>query len=139
VASAIPLITFFTHYAALSLNGQSAELAALYAPTFIVAGPQGSQAFHNDQRFLDWLDQVTAFNREHGMRALDVVTIQDEMLGLRHTLTTVTWGAQFERSGDRSIEFDISYLLEETRDSWRVLAYISHNDQTEEMRKHGLL
>ena len=130
---------FFERYAALSLGPRPEDLAGLYAPTFIVAGPQGSQAFTNDSRFLDWLRTVAEFNRQHGMRALGVVTIHEVSLSPLHALATIRWGARFEKTDDRVIEFEISYVMEQARDSWQILSYISQTDQEEEMKKEGLL
>jgi hypothetical protein len=48
-------------------------------------------------------------------------------------------GARFEKTGDRVIEFEVSYLLEKAADNWRILLYISRSDQSAEMAKEGLL
>src|SRR5262245_52306551 len=130
---------FFRRYAELSLGPQPEALAGLYAPTFIVGGPEGSHAFANDSRFLEWLRQVAVFNREHGMRTLTVVSIHQTELSPLHTLANVTWGARFDKTGDRLIEFVISYLLEQSGGGWRILSYISRADQNAEMAKEGLL
>jgi hypothetical protein len=114
-------------------------LANLYAPTFIVGAPTGSQAFPNDDRFLEWLGQVAAVNRKRGMKALTVVSVRAADLSPLHTLATVTWGARFEKTGERAIEFEISYLLEKSGDDWRILLYISRADEQAEMAKEGLL
>lgn len=135
----MPLSGFFSRYAELSLTAQPEALAKLYAPTFIVGGPQGSQAFPNDARFIEWLRQVFDFNRQHGMRALTAVSIRELTLSPLHTLATVTWGARFEKTGDRLIEFDIAYLLERAADDWRILSYIAQSDQMAEMAKEGLI
>ena len=132
------LSDFFTRYAELSLRPQPEALARLYAPTFIVGGPQGSRAFANDLRFTEWLREVGTFNREHGMRSLTAISIRDAGLSPLHTLATVTWGARFEKTGDRLIEFEISYLLEKSAEAWRVLSYVSRSDQDAEMAKEGL-
>lgn len=130
---------FFARYAELSMSDRPEALAGVYAPTFIVGGPDGSQAFANDDRFLEWLRQVAAFNREHGLRAFEVVAVRDTVLSPLHTLATVTWGVRFEKTGDRRIEFEIAYLLEKAGDEWRILSYISRSDQRAEMAKEGLL
>ena len=130
---------FFSRYAELSLGPRPEELASAYAPTFIVGGPSGSQAFANDGRFVEWLRQVAAFNRQHGMRSLTAMSIRDESLSPIHTLATVTWGARFEKTGDRTIDFDISYLLERADDEWRILSYITQSDQDAAMKQEGLL
>jgi hypothetical protein len=130
---------FFTRYAELSMGPRPEELADLYAPTFIAGGPQGSQAFTNDARFREWLVQLGDFNRRHGMRALRVVATREQTLSPLHALATVTWGAQFDKTGDRVIEFEISYLLERAGGDWKILCYISRSDQQEDMKKEGLL
>ena len=133
------LSRFFEEYARLSQGDEPSALAALYAPTFIVGGPQGSHAFANDARFLEWLDQVRDFNRQHGMRSIAPLAIQEITISPRHSLARVTWGARFARTGDRLIEFEIGDLLEQSGDRWTILSYISRSDQDEEMRKLGLI
>lgn len=129
---------FFIHYAALSMGDDDRALAAVYAPTFVVAGPKGSSAFANDARFLEWLAQVRTFNRQHGMRDLSPATVRETPLSPRHVLAQVRWSARFKKTGDRLIEFDIAYLIESADDSWRVLGYVSARDQEQEMRALGL-
>ncbi len=72
------------------------------------------------------------------MRDITAVSIRDVTLSPLHALATVTWGARFEKTGDRVIEFEISYLLERAEDDWRILSYISRSDQSAEMAKAGL-
>jgi hypothetical protein len=134
-----PLSRFFERYAELSQDDEPAALAALYAPTFIVAGPQGSKAFENDARFVEWLHQVRDFNRQHGMRSLEVTAIQEIALSPRHSLARVTWGVRFDRTGDRLIEFEIAYLLEQDGDRRTILSYVSRSDQEQEMKSLGLM
>jgi hypothetical protein len=137
--SVASLHTFFARYSVLAQNSAAEDLAAMYAPTFIVAGPRGSQAFANDSRFLQWIQQVGDFNHQHGMRTLTVRKIQELSLSPRHVLATVRWGSQFDRLGDRVIEFDIAYLLEGTGDEWKILSYVSQQDQEEQMKQLGLM
>jgi len=135
----MPLRRFFDRYAELSQRAEPEELAAMYAPTFIVAGPQGSRAFANDAAFLAWLKQVFEFNQTHGMRSLVVISIYEVVLSPRHSLATVKWGTQFTKTGDRLIEFEIAYLVENAAGGWTILSYISRSDQDEDMKKHGVL
>jgi hypothetical protein len=130
---------FFTHYAVLSMGNDDRALAAVYAPSFFVAGPNGSRTFANDGQFLGWLAQVRAFNRQHGMRALSPAAVRETVLSPLHVLAQVRWSARFEKTGARAIEFEIAYLMERAEESWRVLGYISASDQEEEMRALGLL
>jgi hypothetical protein len=61
------------------------------------------------------------------------MSIRDATLSPIHTLATVTCGARFEKTGDRIIDFEISYLLEKTDDEWRILSYTSCSDQNAAM------
>lgn len=130
---------FFTQYAALSMSDDDGGLAAVYAPSFFVGGPNGSATFANDARFLHWLAHVRTFNRQHGMTALSPSAVRETVLSPLHVLAQVRWSARFEKIGARAIEFDIAYLLEQSADSWRVIGYIAARDQEQEMRALGLL
>jgi hypothetical protein len=130
---------FFAHYASLSMGNDDRALAALYAPSFFVAGPTGSRTFANDTHFLDWLAQVRAFNRQHGMSAMAPAAVEETVLSPLHVLARVRWSARFDKTGARPIEFDIAYLMERAADSWRLLGYVSARDQEDEMRSLGLL
>jgi hypothetical protein len=130
---------FFRRYVVISTGLHPEELATLYAPTFIVGGPAGSHAFANDGRFAEWLRQMAEFNHQHGMRTLEAVSIRDVTLSPIHTLAVVMWGARFDKTGDRVIEFEISYLLEKAEEGWKILSYVSRSDQNAEMAKEGLL
>jgi hypothetical protein len=130
---------FFTRYGQLSMGDDHRALAEMYAPSFFVAGPKGSMVFPNDARFLEWLAQVHAFNRQHGMQAVSPAAVQETVLSPLHVLAKVRWSARFGKTGDRAIEFEIAYLVERAGESWRVLGYVSARDQEEEMRALGLV
>jgi hypothetical protein len=84
---------FFTRHAALSMGEDDQAMAAVYAPTFFVAGSKGSMTFANDARFLEWLGQVRAFNRQHGMGALSPAAVWETELSPLHVLAQVLEGA----------------------------------------------
>jgi len=130
---------FFTRYAALSMGDDGVALAALYAPSFFVASPRGSMTFANDVQFLDWLVHMRTFNRQHGMHGLSPAAVRETVLSPLHVLAQVRWRVQFEKTGDRAVEFEIAYLMERAGESWHVLGYISERDQEEEMQALGLL
>jgi hypothetical protein len=132
--------TFFRNYGADALGAAPERIAAFYSESFIAAGPRGSAVFRNDEQFIDWLMQLHQFNESIGMTAMMVVSINDsKSLSGRHQLVTVEWGARFEKTGERLITFQISYLLERSGEAWKILAYISEKDQEEEMQALGLL
>jgi len=133
------LLPFFEGYARASLHGEPSELAAVYAPTFLAAGPKGSAAFANDAKLLEWLGQVRDFNRASGMRSMRPTRVEAQPLSAAHALATVQWSARFDKTGDREIAFQIAYLVERSADTWKILAYVSQEDQEDEMKRLGLL
>jgi hypothetical protein len=139
MTTAAPLTRFFERYAEISTGSHPEDLAALYAPTFIVGGPTGSQAFTNEDAFLGWLRQVADGNRAAGLRSMRPLEVRDQALSAIHTLATVRWGAQFARTGDRVIAFTIAYLLERKDEAWLILAYLSEEDQEDAMKREGLM
>src|SRR5688572_4439157 len=84
--------TFFRDYGAAALGAAPERIAALYAESFIAAGPRGSAVYRNDEQFINWLRQLHQFNESSGMTAMTVVSINDsKSLSGRHQLVTVEW------------------------------------------------
>ena len=133
------LRAFFEQYAQLSMSDDAGALAALYAPTFLAGGPAGTQSFANDAKFLEWLRGVRDFNRTHGMRSMEPLAVDAQVLSPLHVLASVTWGATFAKTQGQVISFRIAYLLEGEGMKRKVLAYISEADQEQEMKARGLL
>jgi hypothetical protein len=129
---------FFERYAVVARAADPEPLASMYAPAFLVAGPQGSATFTNDARFREWLRGVAAAHEARGMRSLAVADVELRRLSPIHLLAEVTWDTRFEKTGDRPITLRIAYLLERADDGLRVLAYVSEADEAAEMKRLGL-
>lgn len=130
---------FFRQYAELSLGPAPERLAEFYDTSFLVAGPKGGAAFKNDDAFLAWLRQVKSFNETSGLTGMTVGDISETPIGGGYTLVTVEWAATFQRTGERPIRFSISYLLRRAEGALKIAGYISHEDQEDAMRAHGLV
>lgn len=133
------LAAFFQRYARLSTGGEPEPLAECYDTAFLVAGPKGVATFANDASFRAWLREVRAFNETSGMTSLAPGEIVPVPVGGGYTLATVEWTTTFRRTRDTPIRFRISYLLRESGDGWKISGYVSHEDQEEAMRRHGVL
>ena len=133
------LSDFFRQYALVSLGPEPEKLADFYDTSFLAAGPKGGAAFKNDESFLAWLREVHTFNVRSGMTSMTVGTVAETPVSAEYSLVTVEWATTFQQTGDSPVRCSISYLLRECGDSWKVAAYISHDDQEDAMRRHGLL
>lgn len=129
--------SWFRGYAAEAEAEDPARLAARYGASFLAASPAGTATFPNDPAFLDWLRLVRAGNLAAGLVSMRVAGTRELPLGSAFVLVTVTWEATFRATGDRPISFDVSYLMT-TADPPRVVAFVSHEDQEEAMRRAGL-
>ncbi len=49
------------------------------------------------------------------------------------------WGAAFQRTGKRLIEFDVSYLVQKTEKEPKIILFIAHQDEQKAMQELGLL
>jgi hypothetical protein len=130
---------YFRRYAAISLGPEPETLAEFYDMSFLAAGPKGAAAFRNDSAFLDWLRQVHDFNERAGLTSMLVEDVDQIRVSPAYTLVTVRWAATFRKTGNAPIRFSISYLLRESESGYKVSAYVSHEDQEEAMRAHGVL
>jgi hypothetical protein len=130
---------FFEGYARASLQGDSTELAKYYAENFMVASEEEADAFVNDKKFIEWLDDVADANRKSGVQDLNVRSVLSTALGRHHTSATITWGITFKKKPGKPIEFDIHYLLRHDGDTYKIILYISDDDQQELMEREGVL
>ena len=130
---------FFRDSAATSREPSAERIADFYAAGFIAGTPRGSAVFKNDAAFLDWLRNLHQFNENRGLVSVEVVSVAEPAsLSPRHVLVSVEWGMRFRKTGDRLITFRIAYLMEAAGDSWKILTYISENDESEVIRELGL-
>ena len=128
---------FFEGYATASISGTAEEMAAFYAEGFVAAGPEGAFGGLNDEKFLAWLGRVRQVNEERGMQSLRPAEVREESaVGPHHRLVSVRWATQFEATGERSIEFTISYLLH--LKGPRIVAYVSHESEAGRVEAEGL-
>jgi hypothetical protein len=78
---------------------------------------------------------------DHGYKSGRIISVESVPIDERHVLANTRWESLYERtSGDEvAIEFHISYLLREEPDGLKVLVYISHEDERQQLAEHGLL
>ena len=137
---ATPMESFFRTFEQLSAEWNAADLAGLYAPSFLLAGPSGSQLV----RAAD-LQQAIPKRKDLfktlGCTSTQLATLQETSLDDRYSLVRTEWHWRFERSSEALVEFTLpsSYVIERSPDRWQIVAYIPHADIMAELRRRGLL
>jgi len=51
----------------------------------------------------------------------------------------VHWGVTFEKTGDKLIEFDVSYIVQKIGEEPKIILFIAHQDEQKTMSELGLL
>jgi Domain of unknown function (DUF4440) len=135
-----PMESFFRTFEQLSAESNAADLAGLYAPSFLLAGPSGSQLVRAAD-LQHAIGKRKDLFKTLGCTSTHLATLQETVLDDRYSLVRTEWHWRFERSFEALVEFTLpsSYVIERAADRWQIVAYIPHADIMEELRRRGLL
>ncbi len=130
---------FFAAYAVASMDKDATAVAAFYADHIIAASKDQSSAFTNDHTFVAWLEGVFRFNEQSGLQQMTVKHVAAIPIGNYFYHATVTWSAVFAAKPQKQIEFDIHYILNQTTEGYKIILYISEENQEALMKEKGVL
>ena len=51
----------------------------------------------------------------------------------------VLWASTFEKTGDRLIEYDVSYIVRKTGRQLKIVMFIAHQDEERAMKELGIM
>ncbi len=112
--------------------------AEFFADSFISAGPNGTIT-NSKKEFLESGQKAAAFYRSVGQKSAKILSLDETPITDKYSLVKVHWGVTFEKTGDRLIEFDVSYLLQKIGAEPKIILFIAHQDEQKAMRELGLL
>ncbi|HYF70494.1 MAG TPA: hypothetical protein VD884_20295 [Ohtaekwangia sp.] len=130
---------FFKDYASASLTGKANQVAAFYAQQFMATTKDNSATFENDQKFIAWLNSVFEFNKKFGLQKMEVKHVDSLSIGEYFYKVTVTWETVFAKRPDEKMNFNIHYILNRVDGNFKIVLYISEEDQEELMKSKGIL
>lgn len=122
------------HFNDLDFKSES----ALFADTFISAGPRGVIA-QNKAQFVEMGQKAADFYRSVGQKEVKLMAIEETPITAEYTMAKTHWGAWFEKAGDEAVEFDVTYILQRTGGEPKILMFITHQDEEKAMQELGLL
>jgi hypothetical protein len=108
------------------------------ADSFISAGPKGSIAQSRNE-YEKKAAQAIKFYKGVGRKSARIISKRVMPICNEYSMVVVRWGITFEKTGGRLIEFDISYIIQETDIDPRIILLISHEDEEAAMKKLGVL
>ncbi|MGZ4904533.1 MAG: nuclear transport factor 2 family protein [Halobacteriota archaeon] len=128
---------FFTEFERAIGENDFEKLGALYADSFISAGPSGS-AIRTRTDLLAQARNASTFFESVGQTSLKILSMQQTPVTEYYSLVKVTWGATFRATGDRVVDFDDSYVVQ-IEGAPEIIALIAHQDERAVLKRLGVI
>ena len=107
------------------------------ADSFISAGPKGSIT-QSRKDYEKKAEQATKFYKSVGRNSAKIISKRVMPICNDYSMVVVRWGITFDKTGNKLIEFDTSYIIQEIGDEPKIILLISHEDEEEAMKKLAL-
>ena len=104
------------------------------ADSFISAGPKGSIT-QSRKDYEKKAEQATKFYKSVGRKSAKIISKRVMPICNDYSMVVVRWGITFDKTGNKLIEFDTSYIIQETGSEPKIILLISHEDEEEAMKK----
>ena len=109
-----------------------------FAEHFISAGPKGSIAQGRDE-FAKMAIKAAEFYRSVGQTSAKILSMDEIPISNEYSMVRVQWGVTFRKTGNRLIEFDVTYFIQMTGPEPKIIMFIVHQDEEKAMKELGLL
>jgi hypothetical protein len=130
--------SFFETFAAKNAGGDVDGLLRLFAPTVMIAGPNGTNvlpsnamaaAIRSRKQRLDSL----------GVPSATIAGCEATALGARYTLARTEWLFDLSRLHTDSVTLSSTFLLEHADADARIILYLNHHDIMAVLRERGIV
>jgi len=130
----------FRRFETLSAGADAEALAALYAPSFMMAGPGGPQIVRGGDLALAIPKRKQLFDAA-GCRSTTLRSVDHTRLDDRYSLVRTEWQWTFVRADGSSTEIALpsSFIVDRAADGGKIVCYINHADIVAIMRERRLL
>ncbi len=112
-------------------------LSGYCADGFISAGPHGTIS-HTKQEFDEKAEETLKFYQSVGRNSARIISKRVMPICETYSMVVIRWGITFEKMGDKPIEFDISYIVQETDVDPKIILLILHEDEKAALKRLGL-
>ena len=129
-----PITAFLRGFERTDERGDVAALAACYADTFLVAGPDGTRAVRREDFALALPKREKMFD-EMGCRSTKLGSAVVTRLDDRYAMAETTWKMDFK---GREVEVGSTFIVD-TNDELKVVLYLTHQDIGTVLRENGIL
>ncbi len=120
------------------LNGQPADVdatAGAFADYFVESSPAGVMGGKNDEKFRGQIPKGNEFYKSIGTQSMKIGTLDITQLDEFHAIARVHWLSDYK--GNKHIEFDVFYIVNQVGDEPKIFAYIT-GDEQKVLQENGL-
>jgi hypothetical protein len=131
--------TFFETFERNTAAGDADAIASLYAPSFLMAGPNGVQVVKaSDLRLA--IPKRKQMLESAGCSAARLVSLQENKLDDRYSQVRTEWQWRIQREGTAPAEITLpsTFIVEKSSEGLRIVFYLS-GELMATMRERGLL
>ena len=131
------LDTLFKEYETAFDKLDVKTISGYCADSFISAGPKGSIT-QSRKDYEKKAEQATKFYKSIGRNSAKIISKRVMPICNDYSMVVVRWGITFDKTGNKLIEFDTSYIIQEIGNEPKIILLISHEDEDEAMKKLAL-
>ena len=131
------LDTLFKEYETAFDKLDVKTISGYCADSFISAGPKGSIT-QSRKDYEKKAEQATKFYKSIGRNSAKIISKRVMPICNDYSMVVVRWGITFDKTGNKVIEFDTSYIIQEIGNEPKIILLISHEDEEEAMKKLAL-
>ena len=110
----------------------------IFADTFISAGPRGAIA-QSRAEFVKMAHQAADFYKSVGQTSARILAMDEVPISNEYSMVKVHWGVTFKKTGDKLIEFDVTYFVQKIAPEPKIIMFIAHQDEQKAMQELGLI
>jgi ketosteroid isomerase-like protein len=130
------LRSFFGAFERENAAADVEALARLYAPSILVAGPNGSQVVSRDD-LLRAIPKRKQMFETAGHRSTKLAALQETKLDDRYTLARTEWRWQFDAPAELTVPS--TFIVDRSGTELRIVLYMMHHDIARLLKDHGLI
>jgi hypothetical protein len=109
-----------------------------FAEHFISAGPQGSIAVGRDE-FARMAGKAAQFYKSVGQTSAKILSMEEHAISNEYSMVKIHWGVTFAKTGNKLVEFDVTYFIQKTGSEPKIIMFIAHQDEEKAMKELGIL
>ena len=68
-----------------------------------------------------------------------MLSISEIPISHEYSMVPVHWGVKFKKTGDKWVEFDITYIVHNPAEKPEIIMFITHEDEQKAMKELGLI